>query len=271
MTNATLTQYGKLIVATQIDLADAFSNRHLWTELGWQDILARFRRSWAGPIWLLLSAVIFVGALGVVYSTIFNMSIRTYIPVVAVGLAVWNFISATTSEAVLVFVESEMYIRQRRMNLFIFVLRVIWRNILIFFNQLFVSIVVIVVFGAFTIKTFPLALLGIFLLFIQALWVVPLLGVLGTRFRDLQPMIQNVLLVCFLVTPVLWLPELLGSRRFISDFNPLSHFIGIIREPLLGTVPSATSYAVVAVVFVIGFTLAGIIYGRFRNRVVYWL
>lgn len=264
-------QVGKLAVATIKDLAEACTNWRLWTQLGWQDILARYRRSWAGPIWILISAAIFVGALSFVYGTLFNVSLRTYMPLVAVGLVLWNFISGTTGESVSVFVESEMYIRQTPINLFVYILRLIWRNILIFFNQLLVALFVIVGFGAFSIKTLPLALLGIFIMFIQALWVVPLLGVLGARYRDLQPLVQNLLLVFFLVTPIFWSPDLLGSRRYIAEFNPLSHLIAIVREPLLGSVPSATSYAVIAAVSIIGFALSGIIYGRYKNRVVYWL
>ena len=186
-------------------------------------------------------------------------------------MAVWVFVSGITGEAPMVFVESEMYIRQTRLNLFIYILRMIWRNILIFCNGFLVALVVLVGFGAFTINTLPLALLGIFLMFLQALWLVPLLGILGARYRDMQPIIQNVLLCLFLVTPIFWSPDLLGSRRFIADYNPLAQLIAVVRMPLLGSIPPATSYAVVIALTVIGFTLSGIIFGRFRNRVVYWL
>jgi homopolymeric O-antigen transport system permease protein len=262
--------YGYTSIAIS-DLKLSLSSWRLWSQLGWQDLLSRYRRSWAGPAWIFLTAAVFVGALSLVYSALFGMDLGEYIPIVAIGLVVWNFVTGTTGESVMVFVESEAYIRQTRLNLFVYIFRLIWRNVLIFMNQFTIPLFVIIVFDVFSFQTFPLAILGIFIMFFQAIWVVPLLGVLGTRFRDLQPMIQSILLIFFLVTPIFWPASLLGSRRIIADINPLSHLITIIREPLMGNVPPLTSYAVVGAVTIIGLILSGITYGRFKNRIVYWL
>ena len=264
-------KYAEFIHTTLSDIGISLPFWRLWTQLGWQDLLSRYRRSWAGPLWIFITAAVFIGALSLVYSALFNMDLGQYMPIVAIGMVAWNYVTGVTGESVQVFVESETYIKQTRLNLFIYVFRLIWRNILIFFNQFIITIAVIVVFGLFSFKTFPLAILGISLMFIQALWVVPLLGVLGARYRDLQPMIQSILLVFFLVTPIFWPPSLLGSRRIIADINPLAHLIAIMRDPLMGKVPPMASYLVVGGVTLTGLFLAAVIYGRFRNRIVYWL
>ena len=82
-----------------------------------------------GPLWLILSAAIFVAALSLVYSTLSDEA-SIYVPFVTVGVVTWGFISSVASEGVNTFVESETYIRQVRANLFVYVLRVIWRNVL---------------------------------------------------------------------------------------------------------------------------------------------
>jgi ABC-type polysaccharide/polyol phosphate export permease len=84
-------------------------------------------------------------------------------------------------------------------------------------------------------------------------------------------MIANILQVLFFITPVIWAPSLLGSKQWIADCNPLSSLIAIVREPLLGRLPSAANYAVVLSVTAVGFVLAMLIYGRYRLRLVYWL
>jgi lipopolysaccharide transport system permease protein len=253
------------------DAIDGLKQYRLWSHLGWQDLLARYRRSWLGPLWIIASAMVFIGALSVVYGSLFKTDLASYIPIVAIGLAVWNFIAGISGESVTAFVESESYIRQIRLSYFVYVLRVVWRNILVFLNQFTLSIAVVIFFGTLELRLVPLVILGVLLLFAQALWVVPLMGILGSRYRDLQPVIQNALLVFFLVTPIFWSSSLLGDRQFIADFNPFNHLIVVVREPMLGNVPSALSYIVVTVGTIIGFSVAAYFYRRFRGRIVYWL
>ena len=162
-------------------------------------------------------------------------------PVVAIGFSLWAFISGITNEGTSVFVEAETFVRQMRINFCLFVLRIIARNIVVFLNNLIVALCVIVICGKFSLSTLPLGILGILLVFYQGVWIVPLLGIIGTRFRDLQPLIQSVLLVLFLVTPIFWLPELLGPRQFIAELNPLTHFIEVARKPLLGEILVGTA------------------------------
>ena len=243
----------------------------LWSKFAWHDLLSRYRRSWVGPLWLMLTASVFIVALSVVYSSLFRMPIVDYVPFVAIGVACWGYISAVTSEGVSVFVEAEMYIRNVRGRFFIYVFRVVWRNTLVFLHYLVVALIVIISFGKFSPALLPLALLGICLMLMQGLWIVPLFGLVGTRFRDLQPIVANCLTVAFLVTPIFWFPSMLGTRRWIADLNPLSDLIAIVREPLLGSVPPLGNYFIVAAVTMVGSCVAISFYARFRMRIVYWL
>lgn len=265
------TKGGALIKAACADLVDGARTWRLWGKFAWHDLLARYRRSWVGPLWLLLTAAIFIGALSLVYSTLFQMDLATYVPFVAIGVVTWGFISAVVSESVTTFVEAETYIRQVRVNLFVYVWRVVWRNVLVFAHQFAVALLVLAFFSKFELHTLPLAALGLLLFLLQSVWVTLLLGLVGTRFRDLQPIIINALQVLFFVTPVIWLPSLLGPRQWIAEINPLHSLIAVVREPLLGSVPDARNYAVVIAITVAGFMLAMLLYGRFRDRVVYWL
>jgi ABC-type polysaccharide/polyol phosphate export permease len=257
--------------AVAADFVEAGRSWRLWSKFAWYDLLARYRRSWVGPLWLGLTALVFMSALTLVYGTLFSEPIRDYLPFVAVGVTCWNFLFAVTSEAVVTFVEAETYIRQIRVNLFIFVFRVLWRNILVFLHQFAVAFAVVVLAGKFSVVLLPRATLGIVLMFVQGIWVIPLLGLLGTRFRDLQPMITNLLQIMFFVTPVIWVPAALGPRRWLADINPLNSLLAIIRDPLLGALPAAHNYAFVLMITAAGFGLSTLIYTRFHKRVVYWL
>jgi ABC-type polysaccharide/polyol phosphate export permease len=271
MTEQIVPSSGTFIRDTWIDLLEGVGAWRLWSKFAWHDMLARYRRSWIGPLWLVLSAIIFIGAFSLVYGTLFKMDLEIYVPFVAIGIVTWGFLSSIAGESVVTFVESESYIRQVRVSLYVYVFRAVWRNVLVFFHQFIVAFVAVLIFNKLRPATLPLVIIGVLLLFSQAIWVMPLLGLLGARFRDLQPIIANVMQVLFFVTPVFWSPSLLGSRRWIADLNPLESLIAIVREPLLGDLPTIGNYAIVLAITAGGFLLAALVYGRFRTRVIYWL
>ncbi len=261
----------KWIGAAGADAIEGLRAWRLWSKFAWHDMVTRYRRSWVGPLWIVLTPAIFVSAMSLVYSTLFHMAVREYLPFVATGTVLWGFIAAIASESIGSFVEAETYIRQMRVNLFVYVFRVVWRNVIVFAHQFAVVLIVLVFFGKFTPQTLPAAIFGLFLFLLQAVWTAPLLGLLGTRFRDLQPIITNMLQVVFFVTPIMWPASFLGPRRWIADFNPFQSLIAVLREPLLGVVPTIWDYLYVIAITAGGFLVATLVYGRFRLRVVYWL
>jgi lipopolysaccharide transport system permease protein len=96
-------------------------------------------------------------------------------------------------------------------------------------------------------------------------------AVLSARYRDIPVMIQNILNILFWFTPLMYFPEQLGNKRFIVDYNPLSHMVALVREPLLGGTPSLNDWLIVLALAVFGWLGAFLFFARFRARVVYWL
>jgi ABC-type polysaccharide/polyol phosphate export permease len=261
----------ELIRSALNDFGNGLRARQLWGKFAWYDMISRYRRSWVGPFWLILIAAVYIGAITLVYGTLLGIDIGGYVPYVAIGVVVWSFVSAIGSEAVAGFVEAESYIRNVRISLFVYVFRVVARNALVFVHQFVVVLLILVVFKKLDLLMLPVAAFGMLLLLMQAVWVTAMLALLGTRFRDLQPLVTITLQVLFLVTPVIWSAARLGSRRWIADLNPLSSILAVVRDPLLGSVPAVGDYAMVLAVLAAGTVSALLVYGRFSQRVIYWL
>ena len=83
--------------------------------LGWNDIRQRYRRSVLGPFWITISMAVFITLLGLIYSHIFNIELRTYLPYLSLGYIIRGFVSQTTGESSISFQESERIIRQIRL------------------------------------------------------------------------------------------------------------------------------------------------------------
>lgn len=267
--SATLSPQSRMAVQ---DLRDGVLRSDLWLLLGWVDIRRRYRRSALGPFWLTLSTGVMVGGIGVVNSGLFGTAVSTLLPSFSIAIVLWQMISTCVTEGCTAFTGSDAIIRQSRQPFTVHVLRVIWRNLIIFLHNLLITAIVLAFWPPQRFLEMPLALAGFVLLVGNIAWATLLLSVLCTRFRDLPQIVASVLQIAFFVTPIFWLPsQLTGMRRAIVVFNPLFHMIELVRAPLLGQPILLTSWLASAALLVFGWALALWFFTSFRRRIPYWL
>ena len=253
------------------DLIDGARLWYVWGALGWQDIRQRYRRSKIGAFWLTISMAVMIGALGGLYSGLFNADIAHYLPHVAVGFVIWGFVASVINEGCNAFIDGQGSIKQVRLPLSVYVYRVVWRNLIIFGHNCVIVAVVIVAFEIEPGWTALLAIPALLLLCLNGIWAGLLLGLLSARFRDVPQIITNAMQVIFFLTPIIWQPEFLPSRARVLTFNPFYHAIELLRAPLFGEVPPLRSWLAMLAVTVVGSAIALAMYARCRWRVPYWV
>ena len=259
------------------DLAQGWKQRQLWGHLGWQDIKQRYRRSVLGPLWISISMGVIALGLGILYSLLFQTDIRTFLPHVAVGLLIWNFISGCILEGSEVFIANEGLIKFLPAPLSLHVYRLVWRQTLFFLHNLVIWAVLMIVFPHQLGWSLLLAVPAFALLAVNGGWISILSGILATRFRDIPPIIASVVQLAFYLTPIVWSVDILSSnpavqeRARLVEINPLYHFLEIVRAPLLGQHISWFSWAVVAVITVVGWGVGLLCMRNYRARVAYWV
>jgi lipopolysaccharide transport system permease protein len=216
---------------------------------------------------------VLIGALGLVFGTIFSTQMKKFLPFITIGLILWTLITTALNEGCTGFTAAEAMIRQMSLPLFTHILRVLWRNLIIFAHNLIIFPLVLLVFLVPLSATALLAIVGLVLLILNLSWMALLLGVFCTRYRDVPQIIVNLLQVVFYLTPIIWMPQLLPKRASILllNLNPFFHLIEIVRAPLLGTFPSTLNWQVSIVLAMAGWVFTIVFYGRFRSRIAYWL
>lgn len=238
-----------------------------------QDLRGRYRRSVIGPFWITISMGVMIASIGIVFGAIFNTPMDEYLPSLAVGIIVWTFITGMISEGCLGFIDAEGMIKQLPIPLFVYILRVLWRNLLILAHNILILPLVLLVMGKGIGLEALLAIPALLLVSLCLSWVALLFAMLCARYRDLPQIVSSVLQVAFYLTPIIWssslLPDRLGST--FLQLNPFFHLLELIRAPLLGVVPSLTSLLVVLVIAVLGWGFTLLTFSRLRHRVAYWL
>ncbi len=253
------------------DIVEGIALWRLWFRLGWNDILQKYRRSVLGPFWLTASTATMVVALGVLYAKLFNERIDDFIPFFCAGLLVWNLIASYLTEGGTLFTGSESYIKQIRLPYSMYVYRSSWAKLIIFAHNFIIYIGVLIYFQIWPGVISLLAIPGLMLVVLNGTIVSFSIGIVSARFRDIPQLIASLVQILFFLTPIFWKPELLKGHAYITDFNPFFHLLEIVREPLLGNLPSTTNYLAVMLLTLINLAIASAFFSRFRARIAYWI
>jgi len=255
-----------------VDLMQAARDWRVWVMLGTTDILKRYRRSRIGPFWITASMVALVAGLGIVYSSIFVMSLSEYLPYVAINFVIWGLISGLVNDGCSAFLESESYMKHFNLPKSAYVFRIVFRNLLISAHNFIIVPVVLLSFAIPVQPAIILVIPSLVIITLNGLWVGLLLGMLSARFRDMPQTVQSIMQVVFFITPVMFhTKQLSPSVQSFLDFNPFAACLAIARDPLLGNPPRAHDLILALVCLCLGWLIVLPFFGRFRDRIVYWL
>ncbi|MBY3989078.1 ABC transporter permease [Rhodococcus fascians] len=262
------------------DLRTGFAQRELWLHLGWQDIKQRYRRSVIGPFWITIATGVQAIAMGLLYSVLLDIDLRSFLPHVTVGLIIWNLISAAILEGGDVFVANEGLIKQLPSALSVHVYRLVWRQLLLLGHNLLIYVIIIAIFwppGGLH-WTVIFAIPALVLILLNAVWVSILFGIIATRYRDIAPILGSFVTLMFFMTPIVWTTSGLvqmggeaANRAKLVEINPLFHYLDIIRAPLIGEDQQAYHWYIVLGFTVVGWALAIVALKKYRARVPYWV
>lgn len=255
------------------DIGQGWRQRPLWGYLGWQDIKQRYRRSVLGPLWISISMGVIATAMGILYGTLFHEDITVFLPYVATGLLIWNFINGCILEGSEVFIANEGLIKFLPAPITLHVYRLVWRQTLFFLHNLVIWLLLVIIFPQPLSWTVLLAVPAFLVLGVNGAWISVLSGILATRFRDIPPIIASLTQLIFFMTPIVWSYERLKTNPLAGyvELNPVMHFVEILREPLLGQEIVWRHWIVVGAITVVGSAAALVCLRNYRSRVAYWV
>ena len=232
---------------------------------------SRYKGTLLGAFWLTATAAVTVIGLGVIYSKVFQIDFQSYLPYVAIGMMVWGLIAGFVNDSVNTFSGSASVFTQINIPMSVFPMRLTGRLMLTFFYRALVVVAILVFFrGEVSVWQIGASLLGLVMTAWVGFWIALLFGILGARFRDFGQFIGAFMTFAFFMTPVFWEASRLGSYNFVVDFNPLYHFLNIVRGPLIGGAGLPLSFAVAAGLCVVVPAIALASFARFRHRLAYW-
>ncbi|WP_168364947.1 ABC transporter permease [Dickeya zeae] len=239
--------------------------------LAWADTKARYKKSVLGPLWLTLGSMVGVLGLALVWGTLLEENMNSFVPSLSIGLVIWFLISGVIADGSTTFVRQSAVIRNVAIPYWFFVVRALARHVINLVHNLVIILISILYFNVNIKVTAFLAIPGLLLVLANLFWITFLLGIVGARFRDLEYFISSFLPLLFFISPVVFRADRLPEKMNIIWLNPLSYFIEVIRQPLLGDIPDIKSYIVVFSVMIAGFISTYVLYRMCAHRLSFWV
>lgn len=257
--------------AALLDFIETLHKLPLAVYFAWGDTKARYRRSVLGPFWLVVGTAIGVAGLGFLWSMLLKTDRASFIPSLTVGLVIWQLIAGCVTESCSIFVRNAPIIHNLRTPYLIFPVQLLLRQLINFGHNLIVVLAVLSIFPPLLNYNQLLIIPGLLLLIGNLLWIIVMIGMLGARFRDMEPLIAAFMPMMFFLSPVIYRPDQLGLKDMIVWLNPFSYMISLIRDPLQGLAPPLFVYYVSIGMLVVGWLVSLWLLNRSYNRIAFWV
>ncbi len=255
------------------DLRSALNNPGAWFYWAWITFVIKYRKTVLGPLWVIAGPAMFVLVLGELFRHVTAHASALFVPHLAAGLIIWNYITNIVNTAPKLYVMHRPSLMHGPANHANIVLKVICNSGIIFLHQ---SIVILVVMAIHQVPPSAQWLLippAVALIIAHSMWVLVVLGLIGARYRDLAEVVEMAMRIAFLATPIIWMAGDEGRGSVVGvflAFNPFYHVLEPLRAAILGTPAPVESWIISSAIAAAGLAFACYMYRRFRHSAVLW-
>jgi lipopolysaccharide transport system permease protein len=232
-----------------------------------RNLKVRYRGSFLGVYWSLLSPIVMTGlytaVFGTAFSSYYNHSIISYVMAAFTGLIVINFFAASTSQSLVSIVQNGTLLNKIRLPISVFPLSILVANTFQLLVGIFPVLAIMTFFRSeslLNVIALPLPFIALILLcsgvglFVSSMYVF---------YRDLPYFYELVVFVLWIGSPVFYPSAIVPAvvKPYIN-LNPIVPIIDSIRQIVLSQSPPDTSLISRALLSGIICSILGMIFFR---------
>ena len=216
-----------------------FKYQDLVRELVQRDLKLKYRRSFLGYLWSVLNPLLIMIVLTVVFSNLFNKSIKNFPVYLFTGRMLYDFLKASTTNAMKSVTGNAALLKKVYIPKYIFTFAKVTSCMVDMVLSMGALLIVMVVTRAPFYWQFLLCPVVILQLYIFCCGLGFLLAELTVFFRDMQYIYNAVLTAWLYLTPIMYSVDIVPDRlKPIFYMNPMTPIIVAYRDVLYyGSIP----------------------------------
>lgn len=191
---------------------------------------ARYRKTWAGFLWVVLNPLLMFGVQSLVFKKFLQLNIPDYYLFLLGGLLPWIFFSQTVQMGTPVFVTQSHLLRSFKINPLVILASQILDNFINFLASFVLILCPFYFLSDKSLLAFALIPLALIPLLLGVLALTITLSTLNVFFRDTNFVMGFVFSLLFFLTPIFYPREFVpASFQWMIDINPVFYFIEPFR------------------------------------------
>lgn len=236
-------------------------------ELTLASLKSRYRKTWAGFIWVVINPLLMFGVQSLVFKKFLNLDVTNYYLFLAGGLLPWIFFSQTIQMGTPIFVTQSQVLRSFKINPLVILSSQVLDNFINFVASFTLILLPIYLDSQKDLSQLMLLPLALVPLLIGTLCLTITLSIINVFFRDTNFITGFAFSILFFITPIFYPTAYIPSHwQWIVDLNPVIYFIEPFRSVIYSTQtefwPALLKGLGVSVLFV---GVAALVWHRKRN------
>lgn len=243
----------------------------LWFNLAIEDLHDRYRRTALGLVWIVASFALFVMVKVLIFGQLTSASTTEFGLFVTIGFGLWAYVNSMVIDACTAYMHARPWILASAIPYPVFLLQAVLRNWMIFgLTMLVMAVALYWKTSEWSLRAWSV-LPALACYFLTSIWLAAILAPLCARYRDIHHAVQTGLRLVFFATPILWMPADSVKLAMIARLNPISHYIAIVRDPLIYDRVPMESWIIVLAINAAGLAIGLCAYAVTRRRVAHWV
>ena len=243
----------------------------IWWYTAWTRTKARFIRTYLGNIWIGLSNLLAVCALGSVYRFIFNVSnFKYYFGYLGIGITIWGFIQGSILASSTIFQTTKLKSLNSEFTPSYFFLEEIIFQFYCFLQASIPIVIVLLIIDVINPLTILISLIPAINLFLIVFIISGVIALIGAKYKDLAQLIPVTLQLIFLSSPIMFYKEAMGRAYIISKYNIIYRGLDSVRSALLeGQINLPIEILKLLLFLLISYFTYKLIL-KYRNQIILW-
>lgn len=214
-------------------------NRFILKQLVTKDFKRKYRRSVLGIAWSVLNPLMMMIVMSVVFSFVFRADIENYPLYLILGNITFSFMSESTSQALMSFIDAAPLLKKVRVSRFVFPVQKVLFALVNFTFSLVAVALVMLWFRVVPTRHIIWLPVCLFLLVLFCSGIGLIVGSLAVFFRDVVHLWSVILTAWTYLTPIFWVPTQLAANgaptwvMSIVELNPMYGFVTFMRDIFL--------------------------------------
>jgi lipopolysaccharide transport system permease protein len=251
-------------------LRELIDSRYMIWGLVKRDLRGRYKGSFAGFLWNYITPVIQILVYILVFSEILRVGIENYYAFLVAGLIPWIFFSESLLDGTGSLLANGDMVKKLYFPRAVIPISIVLSKTVTFSINYVIVIILLLLFNfqlSFSIIALPAAMI---LLAIFALGLAMLLSPLNVLFRDIQYIVNVLLMAWIWLTPIMYLSSSLNNQLVsgIIQYNPMTYYICTFQSIVYnGQIPDITAWILLLIMSVFTLFIGYAVIKKLQGRI----